>query len=108
MSMEQIIRPFQIGDVFTARPHAPARPATVEVQEQTVLVIGKPNPSSYTQYVLSGIGQFKVEWSEESRVTSRHRITQPGKPENYVDVERIDALTLKSNDGQRIDFRLNG
>lgn len=33
-------------------------------------------------------------WDEVSRVTHTVRITQSGKPENYVDVEVIDQMTF--------------
>ena len=38
--------------------------------------------------------QPQLIWDEVRRVTHTVRISQPGKPENYVDVEVIDRMTL--------------
>lgn len=109
MSLEKIVRPFQLGDVFNARKVAPRDQAPIEEQEDVEVEWGGTISSNYNRWqitntLVGGVSKF----SEKSRVTSTQRIENPSDPTQFVDVERIEKLTLASTDGKEIDFTLNG
>lgn len=99
MSLERVVRPFQLGDVFTARTVMPAVPPSgvAESPDVCVLTWTGPNPGQFDDIPDSTIfNNFKVEWEEDKskRVTETVRITQDDEPENYVDVERMKSTVM--------------
>lgn len=103
-SMEGIIRPFQQGDVFTARvlhPTAPAEELPADIEQD----IGGP-----VQLINKPIGVTDLNsrsLHEVERRTSVTRVSNPEDENQYVDVERIDFLKLKDANGQEWDWTLN-
>jgi hypothetical protein len=99
MSLERVVRPFQAGDIFTARAVMPAIPPTgINLSDDVCLVtITGENPGEYDDVPDSTIYEnFKVEWEEDKskRVTETVRIEQEDNPENYIEVERVQSATL--------------
>jgi len=95
-SLEKVVRPFQAGDVFTARVLPPTQPA-----------ITPPAPSHSEwggpiQLIAKGIGVRDLNtggkhWSEVSRTSHVVRVTNPQDPEQYV--ERVSQLHLQDENG---------
>jgi hypothetical protein len=107
MSLEKIIRPFQVGDVFTARTIAPVQqPATV-IKPDVSDTFGDEDSGGYTSFVLSGLVGGKVIYEEKSRVTQKVRITNPEDDQQWVDVERIQKLVMATTGGDEIHFNFN-
>lgn len=106
-NLEQIIRPFQNGDVFTARVIVPTQQPSSVPPADVDLIFGGPSSSNYVAFTLSGLVGGKVVYNEKSRVTQKVRITNPTDASQYVDVERIQKLVLQSTDGNEIHFNLN-
>lgn len=99
MSLERVVRPFQSGDVFTARVTMPAIPPKgLALSDDVCLVfITGENPGVYDDMPDSTIfNNFKVEWEEDKskRVTETVRIEQEDNPENYVEVERVQSAVM--------------
>lgn len=107
MSLENIIRPFQLGDVFTARvlPNV-QQPATAPA-DPVEKTFGDDSSGDYTQFQLSGLVGGVVTYNEKSRVTKTVRIHNPDDDSQFVDVERIQKLVLASSKGDEIHFNLN-
>lgn len=101
-TLEQIVRPFQSGDVFTARVAIPTLPASgVQLStDDCTLTWGKGNPGDYddipSDLVLS---TFQAEWKEDAsqRVVEKVRVEQPDNPDNYVEVERMKEAVFKDS-----------
>jgi hypothetical protein len=99
MSLERVVRPFQYGDVFTARTIMPTIPPTgIALSDDVCLVtITGENPGEYDDIPDSTIyDNFTVEWSEDvdKRVTETVRIEQEDNPDNFVEVERVQSATM--------------
>jgi len=99
MSLERVVRPFQTGDVFTARAVLPAVPPTGLALSEDVcrLEWSGENPGDYDDIPLDMIfHNFKVEWEEnkDKRVTETVRIEQDDNPENFVEVERVQSAMM--------------
>lgn len=100
MALERIIRPFETGSPFTARKLPPV-PPTTEPEQPFAVTFGKEEPGDFKPYVNTFRGwEFKED--ETERKTSTVRIFQNNDPDsaNWVDVERIDELKLRRNDGE--------
>lgn len=102
--LEAVVRPFQIGDVFTARVLPPLQPALADV-EDVVLTWGAASPFLSKQIGIPDL-HGGVKWKEVSRTTKVVRISQESNPDNWVDVEKILAMRLKDEKGQEhfLDF----
>ncbi len=108
MTMERIVRPFQLGEVFTARVLPPVEQPAVTVPEDIVQVWGKGNDTNYDRFSLSGIVGGKVNYTESERVTQTVRITNPQDENQFVDVERIQRLKMVSDQGaNEINFNFD-
>ncbi len=97
--LERIVRPFQAGNVFSARVIVPSLPASgvnVSADVPRLEWTGE-NPADFDSMPDEMIyHNFTVEWQEDGdkRVTETVRIEQEGKPENYVEVERVQQATM--------------
>ena len=95
--IEYIVRPFQspgsLGNIVI-----PATPK--ETQEQAHIVWGGKGTMPSTRLLNpSTVVNTKNEvLDEQGRDTDSIRIEQPGKPENYVDVERARTLRLNKDE----------
>ncbi len=107
MKLEQVIRPFQNGDVFTARTLAPVEQPAVPNTDPIVVSWGAESSGDYTSFALSGLVGGTVVYSEKSRVTNTVRVTNPQDDSQFVDVERIEKLVLAATNGDEIHFNLN-
>jgi hypothetical protein len=101
-SFEMVIRPFQLGPVFTSRTIIPAIPATgVEVSPDAPrLEWAGENPGDYDDIPSDMIfNNFKVEMKEDKdrRVTETVRIEQEDNPANFIDVERVKSTVMKDS-----------
>lgn len=106
MSLERIIRPFQSGDVFTARVTIPSLPPSGAQlsDDKCSLSWEGTNPGVYEdipndQQILG----FQVEWKEDpdKRITETVRIEQEDNPDNYIEVARMKQTTIRnSNTGE--------
>jgi hypothetical protein len=114
MSLERIVRPFQTGDVFTARSFIPAVPPSgLTVSEDVcVLAWSGTNPGDYVTVdpdtVLNG---FVAELQEDAsrRVTETVRIEQDDNPDNYVEVERMKSTVMTDRQtGRTFNLRFAG
>lgn len=99
MSLERVVRPFQTGDVFTARVVMPAIPATgvTDSPDECILTWTGDNLGQFDDIPDASIyNNFKVEWEEDKskRVTETVRIEQDDDPENYVEVERLKSTQM--------------
>ena len=96
-SLERVVRPFQDGDIFTARVLAPAQPP-LDYVEDVVLTWG-----GASQFLSKGIGirdlRGGVRWSEVSRQTKTVRVSNPSDASQFVDVEKILAMRMKDEKG---------
>jgi hypothetical protein len=106
MALERIIRPFETGSPFTARKLAPV-PVT-EPEPPFTVTFGKAEPGDFKPYVNTFRG-WEFKETEVERKTSTVRVFQNNDPNstNWVDVERIDELKVRRNDGERITLELD-
>lgn len=103
--LEQIIRPFQEGDVFTARSLPPGKPAE-GVPEPAAFSWGKGIDPNFLRPDL--IMEFKSKWEEKSRATETVRVENPDDPAQFVDVERIKRLVMRNSDtGEEFEWKMN-
>ncbi len=111
MSLERVVRPFQTGDVFTARGVMPAVPASGNAlsNDECVLTWTGENPGDYDDIPdATMFDNFKVEWEEDAskRVTEVVRIEQEDNPENWVEVERVQSAVMTDRQtGRTINFK---
>lgn len=99
MSLERVVRPFQSGDVFTARVIMPSLPPTgIAISNDIAFVeVTGENPGDFDTYPDTTIfHNFKVEWEEDKdkRQTETVRIEQEDNPENWVEVERVQKAVM--------------
>lgn len=106
MSLEKVVRPFQSGDPFTARRLTPVKQRATEDEEDVVVLWGDGISSTYTAFAVSGLVGGTVNYTEKSRVTSTQRIENPDDATQFVDVERIEKLTMANSQGNEIEFNL--
>ncbi len=107
MSLERIVRPFQLNEVFTARHTAPVDQMPVAPQEDVTKSWGGTISGTYTQFALSGIIGGTVIYTEKDRVTQTVRVENPDDSSQFVDVERIVSMRLANDQGNEIHFNLN-
>jgi hypothetical protein len=103
--LETVVRPFQAGDVFTARVLPPVQPPAAP-----------PAPITATwgkgiSLLSTAIGKtdfkFGVVHTEVDRKTHTVRVTNPDDENQFVDVQRIDQLRLKDENGVMSTWNLN-
>jgi hypothetical protein len=111
VSLERVVRPFQNGDVFTARILLPNIPAAGFQFSQDVPILewSGANPAKYTEVPsdLQLIG-FTVDWSEDKtkRVTESVRVENPDDSSQYVMIDRIKSTVLyNSQTGQSFNMQ---
>lgn len=99
MSIERIVRPFQNGDVFTARVAVPVQPAIPATPDVSVVVITGSADSTYTEGPAPGTLAVTVKWIEDTsrRITQTVKITNQDDPSQFVNVERITQMVIKNN-----------
>lgn len=104
MSMERIVRPFQRGDVFTARRMVPIQSSAGALsQEECYIEWSGPNSGTYvTEEWLQG--GFTVEWDEDknAREYETVRVENPEDPEQYVYVKRLKKSKFKNQKGDQM------
>jgi hypothetical protein len=112
MSLEKIVRPFQLTDVFTARVSPPEIPATEEPSSEpnSVLEWAGSAEAKWEEEPAPATLGFTVEWTEDKsrRVTETVRVTNPDDDDQFIDVERIQKMVLKNNrNGEEIPIKLD-
>ena len=97
MSIERIVRPFQINNVFTARIAPPVQPAE-EPSDLVHLEWEGSAATSYSEEPAPGTMGITVEWKEdeERRVTETVRVENPEDPSQFVEVEKYKEATFKN------------
>jgi hypothetical protein len=99
VSIEQVVRPFQSGDVFTARSNIPTlSPSGSQIStDDCTLEWAAVNPGDYSEIPsdLQLLG-FHVDWKEDKskRVMEEVKIEQDDNPDNYVMVQRMKETQL--------------
>jgi hypothetical protein len=109
-NFEKIVRPFETGSPFSARRLPPVPPLEEQPSEpeNAVKTWGKEHPGNY-ETTLHYVYGWTKKYTETERKTSTTRVYQNNdeSSSNYVDVERIDLLKLRSNDGDEIEWQGN-
>lgn len=105
--LEKIVRPFQANIPFTARRLTPDQPAEGSTPEIVTLEWGDTIEANYKQYSIGGLAGATVKWTEVSRQTTTVRVSNPSDESQFVDVERIDRLTMRNEKGQEQELVLN-
>lgn len=97
MSLEKIVRPFQLDDPFTARL-PPAADVTPQDQEDAVLVISSRANTEFIDEPPPYALGMQAEWQEDrsQRVTEVVRVKQESNPDNFVDIERIKKMSFRN------------
>ncbi|MFL9499236.1 hypothetical protein ACJMQP_04180 [Rhodopseudomonas palustris] len=98
MSMERIVRPFQNGDVFTARVLVPAQPTTekkISDDDCTLEWEGENRGNFETTPELELVGfTSDLQEDDNARVTKKVRVENPDDPDQYVVVNRLKQTTF--------------
>lgn len=108
-SMERVVRPFQNGDVFTARVLPPVQPVNEVLPPVHTSIIGAPDTTYDEEPAPVTLG-FQVEWQEDHsrRVTDQVRVENPDDPSQFVEVERIKSTVFKnSKTGEELPLKLD-
>jgi hypothetical protein len=95
-SIERIVRPFQIGDVFRARVLPPSQ-LPLEVPEDVAVTWEGRADSTFTELDPGLQINFKVEFEEDrTRRESRlMKVVNPDDENQKVFIERIDKMVFK-------------
>lgn len=97
MSIERIVRPFQVGDPFTARVLAPNQPAIPQAEEARLSWKGdaeaKWNEAPGPGWMDTTVSHRWVEITDR-RQTEKVRVENPDDHDQFVIVERIKAMTF--------------
>jgi hypothetical protein len=100
--LEQVVRPFQAGDVFTAKSLPAVQPVTT-IKPDIVVIWGKPiNLQMKAIGITNLFGGQRL--SEVSRTTRTRRVTNPQDETQFVDVEEITTLRMQDSKQQFHDF----
>lgn len=100
--LEQVVRPFVAGDVFTAKALAPVQ-SVATVKPDIVVLWGKPITLKMKPIGVTNLyGGARL--TEVSRTTSTKRIFNPADETQFVDVERIETLRMRDANQQFHDF----
>lgn len=105
---EKIVRPFEQGDVFTARVDGPS--VIVDPPGSVVIEWVGSADTDYVEEPEPGFIGIEVKWEEDKsqRQTSTVRIKNKDDPEQFVDIERIDKMVLKEkNTGETIPIKMD-
>ena len=94
MSIERIVRPFQLTEVFTARVLPPNQDKPPEEQKNVVIIVKSSADKDYIDEPPPAFMGFQAEWVEDKkrRVTDTVKITNKDDPEQFVEVERIKSM----------------
>lgn len=103
--LEGVIRPFTTGDIFNARVLPPVQPAVATPPDITTLFGNQITLQLAPNGITALFGGVKL--SEVSRKTSTVRVENPADSSQFVDIQRIEQLTLKDARGQLQDWTLN-
>lgn len=106
-AMENIVRPFESGDVFNARRAAVVPFVAAPLPEAVVKSWGKGIPAEWQQWTGVIMDAVVTNYVEKSRTTSIQRIENPENPSNFVDVERTESMVLQREDGQELQLNFN-
>lgn len=100
--LEQVVRPFQAGDVFTSKSLPAVQPSTV-VKPDIVVIWGKPITLQMKAIGITNLfgGQ---RLSEVSRTTRTRRVFNEQNENQWVDVEEIQTLRMRDANHQFHDF----
>ena len=102
--LEQVVRPFAAGDVFTSKTLPPVQ-AVATIKPNITVLFGKP-----IKLQMKAIGVTNLyggaRLTEISRTTRTKRIFQNGDETspNWVDVEEINTLRMQDANRQFHDF----
>lgn len=103
--IETIVRPFAPGDIFDANTLPAVEPGVANLPIITVL-FGNPIPLQAAPIGIKNLfGGAKL--SEVSRITSTKRVFNPDDHTQFVDVQRIDHLTMQDEQQQTHTFDFN-
>jgi len=108
VTIERIVRPFQLTEVFNARVLPPNSDKPPQEQKDVVIEVKSSADKDYIDEPPPAFMGVQAEWVEDKkqRVTDTVRIKQEGEPENYIDVERIKKMVVK-NTATREEIPLN-
>lgn len=110
MSIERIVRPFQLTEVFSARVLPPSADKTPEEQKDVVIEVKSRADTKYIEEPPPPFMGFQIEWVEdkEQRVTETVRIKNKDDPEQYLDVDRIKKMVMKNTGtGEQIPLNID-
>jgi len=98
VSIERIVRPFQLTEVFTARVLPPNQDKPPEEQKNVVIIVKSSADKDYIDEPPPAFMGFQAEWVEDKkrRVTDTVKITNKDDPEQFVEVERIKSMVLQN------------
>ena len=100
MSLEKIVRPFQNGDVFTARALIPVQvPVPADAPDAALITWKGEQESVYSEAPPPYVQGFTAEWIEDKtqRITENVRVTNPDDDSQFVELERIKKMVIKNN-----------
>jgi hypothetical protein len=103
--LETIVRPFQAGDVFTARVLPPVQPPAAPPAPITA-TWGKGISLLSTAIGMSD-WKIGVVHTEIARKTHTVRVENPNDASQYLDVQRIDQMRLQDENGVQSTWNFN-
>lgn len=103
--LEGVVRPFAAGDVFSAKPLTPVQP-NFDSKPDIVFTWGDPITLQAKPIGITNLFGG-VKYTEVSRTTSTKRVFNPDDNTQFVDVQRIETLLMKDENGQQHNFTFN-
>jgi hypothetical protein len=104
--LETVVRPFQLGDVFTARTLAPELPSFI-LLDPIAIVWGNQISLMAKQNGIPDLNTGGKHWSEVERSTATVRVHNPNDSNQFVDVERIRSMRFKDELGMDHFLKIN-
>lgn len=103
--LEGIVRPFAAGDVFNAKAFERNQPFLV-AKDRIVVQFGNPIKLQMKPIGITNLfGGARL--NEITRTTSTKRVFNPSDNTQFVDVERMDYLKMRDDNGQDHEFTFN-
>jgi len=98
VTIERIVRPFQLTEVFNARVLPPNQDKPPEEQKDVIIEVKSSADKDYIDEPPPFFMGYEVKWEEDKkqRVTETVRIKNKDDPETYLDVERIKKMVMKN------------
>ena len=96
-SLEQVVRPFAI-EPFSARTLPPVQPVS-DIKPNIVVEWGGPSTLIAKSIGVHDLNSGGKNWQEQSRQVHKKRVTNPSDPSQFVDVEAIDKMHFKDENG---------